>query len=370
MDDIFKPLQMGTLELQNRIVMAPMTRARAGRERVPNDMMLEYYALRADAGLIISEGAQISEVGIGWEQTPGIHTEEQIEGWKAITGAVHREGGRIFCQLWHTGRASHSYYQPRGRKPVSSSAIAKDEGDKVFTDRGKKTPETPHPLNKEEIAATVQDYREAAENALKAGFDGVEIHAANGYLIDQFLRDGVNQRDDEYGGSIENRSRFLHEVIRAVLEVCDAKRVGVRLSPTNPFNSMSDSDPETLFVEVARSLNQYDLAYLHLLEAPPQVDDHPMAQEDVPYVAPKIREVYNGTLMLNAGYDYDLGNSAISMGRADLISYGTPFIANPDLVARFAQDAELNEADPDTFYTHGEEGYLDYPMLQTRAKAS
>lgn len=366
MDKIFEPLTIGSIELQNRIIMAPMTRGRAGKERVPNDMMVEYYSLRADAGLIISEGTQISEQGIGWEQSPGIHTEEQIAAWREVTRAVHTEGGRIFCQLWHTGRASHSYYQPRGRKPVSSSAVAKD--DPVFCDKGELDPEVPHPLNVEEIGEIVADYRQAAENALKAGFDGVEIHAANGYLIDQFLRDGVNQRDDLYGGSVANRSRLLLEIVQAITEVCDHQRIGVRLSPTNPFNSMTDSDPIALFTHVAKALNEFDLAYLHLLEAPPKVmDDHPMAPDDAVYVAPHIREVYEGRLMLNAGYNYDMGNDAITKGEADLIAYGVPFLANPDLVARFAQDAPLNEPDKDTFYTHGEKGYLDYPMLQTTA---
>ncbi len=363
MDKIFEPLQLGPLLLPNRIVMAPMTRGRAGHDGIPNDMMMEYYSLRASAGLIITEATNISPTAKGWDQSPGIYTPEQVDGWKKITEAVHREGGRISLQLWHTGRASHSYFQPEGQRPVSSSPVAKSDDDPVMTDDGKKKPETPHPLTKEEIAGIVEDYRLAAENAHHAGFDGVEVHAANGYLLDQFLRDGVNQRDDEYGGSAENRARFLREVLEAVQSVWTAPEVGVRLSPTNPFNSMSDSDPEGLFTSVAKMLNNYNLAYLHLLEARPGMD-HPMSQDDVPYVAPKIREVYEGNLMLNAGYDYQSGNEAVSDGKGDLISYGIPFIANPDLVHRFASGAELNEPDSDTFYTHGEEGYLDYPLLE------
>lgn len=364
MDQIFEPHQQGPFTFPNRIAMAPMTRARAGKERIPNDIMMEYYALRGSAGLIISEGAQISETAIGWEQSPGIHTDAQIEGWKKVNQAVHANGGRIFCQLWHCGRASHSYFMPEGQPPVGPSAIAKD--DEIHTDEGKKDPETPHALTVEEIANIVEDYRKAAANAIKAGFDGVEIHSANGYLLDQFLRDCSNKRDDQYGGSFENRYRFLKEVTAAVCQEIGSERVGVRLSPTNPFNSMSDSDPEGLFTYVAEQLNEFDLCYLHLLEARPDID-HMMAKDGAPYVAPKIREVYNGTLMLNAGYDYDSGNKAIEEGAADFIAYGQPYIANPDLVERFAKDKELNEPDPDTYYTHGEEGYLDYPLLKVEA---
>ena len=364
MDAIFKELKFGALTLPNRIVMAPMTRARAGKERIPNDMMMEYYALRASAGLIISEGAQISNQGIGWEQSPGIHTLAQIEGWKKTTKAVHMEGGRIFLQLWHTGRASHTYFQPDRSRPVSSSPVAING--EIHTDEGKKPAQRPVALKEEQITQVVADYRQAAENAMLAGFDGVEIHAANGYLIDQFLRDGVNQREDQYGGCFENRYRFLREVTEAVLQVWDSERVGVRLSPTNPFNDMKDSDPEGLFTYVAEQLGQFDLAYLHVLEARPG-SDHPMAgEEQVPYVTPQIRDVYPGRLMLNAGYDYEEANQALEEGQGNLISFGVPFIGNPDLVARFAQDASLNEADPETFYTHGEEGYLDYPLLRVQ----
>lgn len=343
-----------------------MTRARAGKERVPNGMMMEYYAQRASAGLIISEGCEISPQGCGWEQTPGIYTEEQVDGWKLITSAVHANGGKIFLQLWHTGRASHSYFQPFNAKPVSSYAKAKEHDDPVKTDDGDKDPEVPHQLTIEEIASVVADYRQAASLAKEAGFDGVEIHAANGYLIDQFLRDGVNNRDDEYGGTASNRARFLVEVLEGVLEVWDKSCVGVRLSPTNPFNSMSDSDPMGLFTTVARILNRYEIGYLHLLEARPGID-HPMAQNDVPYVAPEIRKIFKGPLMLNAGYDYQSASDALTEGDCDLIAFGVPFIANPDLVERFVKAAPMNEADPATFYTHGEEGYLDYPLLGVEA---
>ncbi|MDP0491385.1 MAG: alkene reductase [Verrucomicrobiota bacterium JB023] len=361
MDKIFEPLQSGPLSYSNRIVMAPMTRARAGEDRVPNEMMMEYYNIRSNAGLIITEATHISEQGIGWSQTPGIHTKEQVEGWKKITDAVHLSGGRIFLQLWHTGRASHSSFN--GMQPVSSSPVAKADDDPVFTDEGKKAPEVPRALSVDEIKKTVDDYRHASECAFQAGFDGVEIHAANGYLIDQFLRDGVNQRDDQYGGSIENRLRFLLEVLEAVKSVWAPQRIGVRFSPTNPFNSMSDSDPRALFTAAAKALNSHDLAYLHLLEARPGVD-HQMAADDAPYIAPDIRKVFNGLLMLNAGYSYETGNRAIEEGEADLIAYGVPFLANPDLVQRFATKSPLNEPDQSTFYTHGEQGYLDYPMFE------
>ena len=361
--NLFSSLEVDSLFLPNRIVMAPMTRGRAGKERIPNDMMKEYYSLRAGAGLIITEGAQISEQGTGWEQTPGIHTEEQVAGWRKVTDAVHNCGGRIFIQLWHTGRASHSYFQPDGQQPVSSSAVPKNDDDPVMTDEGKKDPEVPHALTKEEIRQVVADYHHAAQCAMDAGFDGIEIHAANGYLIDQFLRDGVNQRDDEYGGSFENRYRLLKEVVYAVLGVWDKERVGVRLSPTNPFNSMSDSDPTALFTYIAQELNEFELGYLHLLEARPNID-HPMAQDGVPYVAPHIRDVYKGNLMLNAGYDAESGKEAIAEKKADFVAYGVPFIANPDLVRRYQEGAPLNEPNQDTFYTHEEKGYLDYPLLE------
>ena len=369
MDELFTRYRLGPVELANRMVMAPMTRARAQDDGTPTGMMMEYYVLRSSAGLIITEATNISPQAKGWEKSPGIFTDEHVTEWKKITDGVHQQGGHIYLQLWHTGRASHSYFQPNGQKPVSSSPVAKDSDDPVRTDEGHKDPEVPHELSKAEIADIVRDYGSAAKRARQAGFDGVEVHAANGYLLDQFLRDGVNQRTDEYGGSTENKFRFLSEVLTEVKKSWLPGEIGVRLSPTNPFNSMSDSDPETHFTEYAKLLNAFDLSYLHLLEARPGID-HMMAQDDVPYVAPKIREVYEGTLMLNAGYDCDSGNEAIESNKADLIAYGIPYIANPDLVERYIKRAPLNEPDQDTFYTHGENGYLTYPLLAVEAVAS
>lgn len=356
---LFSPLQVGSLELPNRIVMAPLTRGRAGAERLPNDLMVKYYAQRADAGLIITEATQISEQGAGWDESPGIHTEAQVKGWQKVTEAVHRNGGRIVLQLWHTGRASHPDFQSGGALPVSASAIAIN-GDS-HTPNGKKPYVAPRPLELDEIPGVVQQYAEATRRAEAAGFDGVEIHAANGYLIDQFLRDGVNQRTDAYGGSIANRARFLLEVTTAVVKAWSSDRIGVRLSPASGFNDMRDSDPKATFTYVAEALNAFNLAYLHILEALP---GHPLAMEGDRY-APAIRAAYKGVFMINGGYDAALGSAAIAQGDADLIAYGVPFIANPDLVTRFRLNAPLNPPDPATFYTRGEKGYLDYPVLAT-----
>jgi N-ethylmaleimide reductase len=320
--------------------------------------MAEYYVQRASAGLIISEGTQISEQGAGWNESPGIHTAAQVQGWQRITEAVHQAGGRMFLQLWHTGRASHPDFQPGGVLPVSASAIA--AVGEAHTPKGKKPYVTPRPLELDEIPAVVQQYADATRRAQEAGFDGVEIHAANGYLIDQFLRDCSNERTDAYGGSLENRTRFLLEVTEAVVKAWRADRVGVRLSPTNPFNDMRDSNPVQTFTHATQSLNQFQLAYLHILEALP---GHFLAAEGE-RVSPYIREVYKGTLMLNGGYDAETGAAAITTGKANLIAYGIPFIANPDLPERIRLNADLNPADPSTFYTPGIKGYTDYPVLQ------
>jgi N-ethylmaleimide reductase len=349
--------KLGSLAIPNRLIMAPLTRGRAGQERLPNALMAEYYVQRASAGLIISEATQISEQGAGWNETPGIHTHEQVKGWRSITEAIHNAGGHIFLQLWHTGRASHPDFQPGGALPVSASAIAA-QGE-AHTPKGKKTYVTPRALELDEIPGVVQQYTEATKHAQDAGFDGVEIHAANGYLIDQFLRDGSNQRTDAYGGSVENRVRFLLEVTEAVCQAWEADQVGVRLSPTNPFNDMRDRDPITTFTHAAKALNQFGLAYLHILEALP---GHFLAG-DGERVTPYLRKAFQGPLILNGGYDAKTGEAAISNGEADLIAYGIPFIANPDLLERFRQDAALNPPDPATFYTPGTKGYIDYPAL-------
>jgi N-ethylmaleimide reductase len=357
MTDLFTPIQMGALALPNRIIMAPLTRARAGAERLPNELMKEYYVQRATAGLIVSEATQISEQGAGWDQSPGIHTAEQVKGWRMITDAVHAQGSKIVLQLWHVGRASHPDFQPGGVAPVSASAI-RPEGE-VHTPLGKKPYVTPRALELEEIPGVVQQYAEATKRSQEAGFDGVEIHGANGYLIDQFLRDGSNQRTDAYGGSIANRARFLLEVTEAVVNAWSGDRVGLRLSPVNPYNDMRDSDPVATFTYATEALNAFNLAYLHIMEGLP---GHFLAGEGDP-VAPHLRQVYKNALILNGGYDLEKGNAAIAKGAADAIAFGTSFIANPDLVQRFRQNAPLNAPDPTTFYTHDAKGYVDYPAI-------
>jgi N-ethylmaleimide reductase len=359
LDRLFAPLKVGSLELPNRIVMAPLTRGRAGSERTPNDLMVEYYALRADAGLIITEATDISPQGAGWVNAPGIHTDAQVKGWQKVTEAVHRNGGRIFLQLWHMGRASHPDFQPGGALPVSASAIA-IEGF-AHTPLGKKPYVIPRALETDEIPGIIQQYVDATLRARDAGFDGVEIHAANGYLIDQFIRDRVNHRTDAYGGSIPNRLRLLDEVTGAVVNAWSGDRVGVRLSPTGPFNDMSDSDPLATFSYAAELLNAFDLAYLHVLEALP---GHMLAAEGG-RCSSDMRSIFNGVFMVNGGYTAELGAAAIADGEADLVAFGVPFIANPDLVTRFKTGADLNPPDPSTFYTSGAKGYTDYPVLAT-----
>ena len=358
MDELFEPIAVGDLELPNRIVMAPLTRGRAGAEQIPNDLMVEYYRQRASAGLIISEATQISPQGAGWVGAPGIHEPAQVAGWQRVTDAVHGQGGRIFLQLWHMGRASHPDFHG-GKLPVAPSAIAIN-GDSIHTPLGKKAYVAPRALELEEIPGVVQQYARATRLAQAAGFDGVEIHGANGYLIDQFLRDRSNQRTDRYGGSIENRVRFLLEVTEAVVGAWTADRVGIRLSPTNPYNDQRDRDPTALFTHAARELNRLGLAYLHLLEAVP---GHMLAGPG-PRVGPEMRKIFQGTLMVNGGYTAISGAAAIRDGEADLIAYGIPFLANPDLVERFRSGAPLNRPDFATFYTSGAKGYTDYPALE------
>ena len=357
LDRLFSPLKVGSLELPNRIVMAPLTRGRAGAERTPNDLMVEYYALRADAGLIITEATDISPQGAGWVDAPGIHTDAQVKGWQKVTEAVHDKGGRIYLQLWHMGRASHPDFQPGGALPVSSSAIA--IAGFAHTPLGKKPYVTPRALETDEIPGVIQQYVDATLRARDAGFDGVEIHAANGYLIDQFIRDRVNHRTDAYGGSIPNRLRLLDEVTAAVVNAWSGNNVGVRLSPTGPFNDMSDSDPLATFGYAAEILNAFDLAYLHVLEALP---GHMLAAEGV-RCSDDMRSTFNGVFMVNGGYTAELAETAIEQGDTDLVAFGVPFIANPDLVDRFETGAELNPPDASTFYTSGAKGYTDYPVL-------
>ncbi|HSM81380.1 MAG TPA: alkene reductase [Nodosilinea sp.] len=355
--NLFTPIQLGAYELPNRIVMAPLTRNRAGEGNVPQPLNVTYYEQRASAGLIITEASQISPQGQGYPATPGIHSAEQIAGWQSVTQAVHARGGRIFLQLWHVGRISHPSFQPEGGLPVAPSAI-QPKGE-AMTTAGMQPFVTPRALELEEIAGIVDQYRQAAKNALEAGFDGVEVHGANGYLLDQFLRDGTNHRTDAYGGSIENRARLLLEVTEAVVEVWGCDRVGVRLSPSATFNDMTDSDPRATFGYAIGALNPFNLAYLHLLE-PSEAD---LRYGGIPIPTKEFRPLYDGTLMVNWDYDQAAGNQAIARGDADLVSYGKLFIANPDLPERFLHNAPLNEPNPDTFYGGGAEGYTDYPAL-------
>ncbi|OIQ77871.1 N-ethylmaleimide reductase [mine drainage metagenome] len=337
------------------MVMAPLTRCRAGEGNVPTDLIAEYYRQRASAGLIISEATQIMPEGQGYPSTPGIYSLEQIAGWKKVTSAVHAAGGKIVLQLWHVGRVSHSSFQPGGVLPVAPSAIR--PAGQVFTYTGLQDFVTPRALAAEEIPALLEDDRHASELALQAGFDGVEVHAANGYLIDQFLRDGTNHRTDQYGGSIANRCRLLVEVVATVAKVWGADRVGVRISPINQFNDIRDSNPQALFNHVAEVLNLFKLAYLHVVEVG-MTGDAPQAFDFA-----ELRRAFQGNYMANGGYDKARGNAAIASGHADCVAYGTPFIANPDLVERFAKDAPLNVADQNTFYGGSEQGYTDYPAL-------
>ncbi|MDD5037339.1 MAG: alkene reductase [Methylococcaceae bacterium] len=356
--DLFSPFSLGPLMLKNRMIMAPLTRNRAGPGNVPQALNVEYYAQRASAGLIISEGAQVSPVGQGYPATPGIHSAEQIEGWQQVTAAVHERGGLIFLQLWHVGRISHPSLLPQGILPVAPSAVL--PAGEAFTEEGMKPFVMPRSLASDEIAGIIEEYRQAARNAQQAGFDGVEIHAANGYLIDQFLRDGTNLRNDRYGGGLENRCRFLLEVTEAVVEVWGADRVGVRLSPVQPFNDMRDSNPQALFSYVAAALNAFDLVYLHVTE---MGRDAPGLAG--PFFEPGLlRGVWKGIYMTNSGYDRQRAIAAVAEGDADLVAFGVPFIANPDLVERFRRDAPLNLADPDSFYGGGAQGYTDYPFLE------
>jgi len=353
MTDLFSPVELGDNTLSNRMVMAPMTRNRAP-DAVPTPLMTEYYRQRAGAGLIVTEGAQISEQGIGYPATPGIHTDAQIAGWQHITKAVHDAGGHIYCQLWHCGRISHPDYHG-GDKPVAPSAI--QAAGQAFTYEGLKDFVEPRALEMQEIADIIEQYRHAAACAMKAGFNGVELHSANGYLLDQFLRDGSNQRDDTYGGPIENRIRLLREVTQAVASEIGADRVGVRISPVNTFNDMHDSGSQALFNAVARMLSDIGIAYLHVVEV------SLLGEPDDAVDMTQIRKQFSGLYIANGGYDQTRGHAAIAQADADLVAYGIPYLANPDLPARFKQGAALNEADQATFYGGDARGYTDYRAL-------
>lgn len=341
--------------------MAPLTRNRAGEGNVPRDLNAEYYRQRASAALIVSEATQVAPKGQGYPRTPGIHSEEQVEGWRQVTDAVHEAGGRIFLQLWHVGRISHSSYHD-GERPVAPSAIA-PEGE-VLTPRMEMVPfETPRALATDEVLKVVEQYRQGAENARRAGFDGVEIHAANGYLIDQFLRSGSNHRTDRYGGSLENRLRFLREVTEAVTGEWDADRVGVRFSPLSPFNDMHDDNPAETFAAAAGVANDFGLAYTHHVE--PAEPKPPVAEEgEAATVVSGMREAFDGAVVVNGNYDVETATDALERGYADLIAFGRAFLANPDLPRRLREGLPINVPDEDTFYQGGETGYVDYPTWE------
>jgi N-ethylmaleimide reductase len=362
--NLFSPVQLGPHTLPNRIVMGPMTRLRAGAGGVPIAINAEYYAQRATAGLIVTECTMISPQSLGYMNCPGIYSPEQVAGWKQVTEAVHRQSGRIFLQIWHCGRISHPSLQPDGALPVAPSAIA--AAGELHTPVGKVAMVAPRALETDEIPGIIEDFRKAAENAMNAGFDGIELHGAFGYLIDQFLQDGSNQRIDQYGGSIENRTRFLREVMTALTEVWGGDRVGIKLSPSNTVYGMRDSNPKALFSSVIQALNPFRLAYIHLME--PNENDL-AAWNVLNPVTSLFRPIYDGTIITNGGYTQTTGDAALANETADLVSYARLFLANPDLPKRFATNATLNSPNPKTFYGRGEAqaeiGYTDYPFLES-----
>lgn len=348
-DPLFEPLKAGALHLPNRIIMAPLTRCRASEGRIPNDLMAEYYAQRSTFGMIMTEATSVDAMGVGYPNTPGIWSDEQTAGWKRIVDGVHDKGGTILCQLWHVGRISDPVYLD-GKQPVSSSAVT--PAGHVSLIRPEKNFVEPRPLSIDEIRDVVQQYKRGAENALKAGFDGVEIHGANGYLIDQFLQASTNKRDDEYGGSIENRMRFMMEVVDAVTSVWNADRVGMHLAPRGDAHDMGDSNLPGLFTKVAEVLGKRGLAFLCARE-----------NFDTPPLGPTMKEAFGGVFIGNENFTAQSAREAITSGKVDAVAFGKLAIANPDLVERFSTGAELNEPDPSTFYGSGPKGYTDYPTL-------
>lgn len=362
MPSLLSPLSVGPLTAQNRVFMAPLTRCRAGPDLAPTELNATYYAQRAGAGLIIGEASQVCAEGIGYPSTPGIHTEAQVAGWRRVVDAVHAEGGLIVCQLWHVGRLSHPDFQPGGALPVAPSAI--NPGGTARTPAGTKPRVVPRPLDLDEIPHVIEQFRHGAACAKRAGFDGVEVHGANGYLPDQFLRDSSNTRTDRYGGSIANRARFLLEVTGAVCDVWGPDRVGVRLSPSGEYSGMSDSTPRETFGLAVRELSRMGIAFLHLMEKLPS---SPPPRDDIP--AGYFRPIFDGVLIANGGFDYDRAEHYIRDGHADAVSFGTLFISNPDLPRRYArwqrgERVSLSPADQSTFYTPGARGYTDYPFMQ------
>ena len=354
MPTLFDPIDFGAIHAPNRMVMAPLTRGRSTNDHVPTPIMIDYYSQRASAGLIITEGTGISHEGLGWPNAPGIWSDAQVEAWKPVTDAVHHAGGRIVTQLWHLGRLARQ--DVTGNAPFSSSATTAPARPGATENVNVEA----RPMTHDDIARTLDDYARAARNAMRAGFDGVALHAANGYLIDQFMRDGVNHRDDDYGGSVDNRLRLLREVMERLITEAGADRTGVRFSPNGDTQGVNDSNPESVFVPAAAYLDTLGIAFLELRELGP---DGTFGSTDVPKLSPKIREVFAGPLILNQDYDHAKAQADLDSGVADAISFGRPFLANPDLVERFRTDAELNRPNPKTFYTPGPVGYTDYPVL-------
>lgn len=353
---LFEPAALGKIALANRIVMAPLTRNRAGKGFVPSDLAPVYYAQRASAGLIITEASQISQQGQGYQDTPGIYTAEQIAGWRKVTDAVHASGGRIFIQLWHVGRVSHVDLQPDGGAPVAPSAIRAET--KTFVNNAFVEVSTPRALALDELPGIVEDFRRAAANAIAAGFDGVEIHAANGYLLDQFLKDSANTRTDAYGGSVENRARLTLEVTKAVIDEIGADRTGIRISPVSPANGVSSSDPQPQFDYLVAQLSALGTVYLHVVEG---ATGGP--RDIAPFDYDALRAAFANTYIANNGYDLAGAEAALAAGKADLIAFGRPFIANPDLVERLKTGAPLAQFDQQSLYGGGAKGYTDYPTL-------
>ena len=358
MASLFESVQLGSLVLTNRVFMAPMTRIRAHADGIPGELAATYYSQRASAGLIVTEATQISPMGKGYINTPGIHSPEQVQGWKRIVESVHSDGGRIFLQLWHVGRISHTSLLPNKVQPVAPSAIRANAHTHIAT--GAAQVSEPMSLTAAGIKETLEDYRLAAINAKKAGFDGVEIHAANGYLIDQFLRTGTNQRNDEYGGVASNRARFLAQVVEQVMKAWDSKHIGVRISPMVDFNDMMDADPLETFSAAVEMLNDYGLGYLHVVE---QAQDSKGSAEEAIALSAHLRTFWKGVYVVNGGYDGPRGEEALRTGHADAIAYARAFLANPDLPRRLQLGASLNEPDPTTIYGGGAAGYTTYPTL-------
>lgn len=355
MPDLFDPIQVGDLKLPHRIFMAPLTRCRAVDRRIPNELMAEYYAQRASAGLIFSEATSVSPMGVGYPNTPGIWSKEQVEGWKRITAAVHKEGGRMLLQLWHVGRISDPFYL-NGAIPVAPSDIR--PAGHVNLIRPKKEFVVPRALDIKELPGIIEEYRNGAQNAKEAGFDAVEIHGANGYLLDQFLQDSSNKRTDAYGGSIENRARFMLEVVDAVVSVWGKGKVGVHLAPRGESNSMGDSNPRAAFGYVAQELGKRKIAFICVRES-----------IGLNRIGPELKKLFGGTYIANEGFTKETAQATLDAGEADAIAFGKQFIANPDLPKRFAENATLNTPDPNTFYASGKEGYTDYPSLVLTKKS-